>query len=167
MSHHVPDSLVDKLAIRAFEPPLSDRRWNAEIRDLSDPVNVGLLIVDFETEVTMNGIADFIGNHTGSYAQEIVQALAVVQSTRAAELLAHILETASAAGMTHPAIQSDRGGLAPFSITSFRELHGDKWRAALDNMYRLADQIDFEQVWADLDAYTRAHHERFETALRS
>jgi len=159
------DSLLEMLSARAYEPPLSERLWNGQIRDLSDPVNVGLLLVAFEIQLLMNGIADGLGN-MGDYTHEIVQALVAIECKPAAAVLSRILDVARQAGMTPDAIEADRSAFAPGSITSFRERHGDKWRAALDEMWRLEEELEFEQIRAALEAFIHTHRERFEVALR-
>ncbi len=51
----MPDELLSQFSIKIYEPPLSELRDSGTIRNLSDPIAVMMLIVDFETEVTMNG----------------------------------------------------------------------------------------------------------------
>lgn len=159
------ESLSDRLAILAYDQPLSDRRWDGRIRDLADPVNVALLVMDFETEVMMNGIADCIGNHTGSYTAEIGLALRAIGCDQQADLLQQILDAGAAVGMTHEAVQADRSALAPYTITSFRAIHGEKWDAALRNIQTLADLIDFEQSREGLEQYVQAHRSAFDAVL--
>ena len=157
--------ILSELSIRLYEPPLSALRDNGGIADLSNPLSVVMLLIDFETEVSMNGIADFIGNSTGLYANETVVALELIGCKTAAVTLKTILQVASAAGMTHEAIQADRAGLAPYTLTSFSELHGRKWDSALGKINQLCNTIDFEHILRAAEAFIANHRSTFETAL--
>ena len=42
-----------QFTIKIYEPPLSLIRDRGEVQDLSNPIHVLLLVVDFHTEVTM------------------------------------------------------------------------------------------------------------------
>ncbi|MFM8581356.1 MAG: hypothetical protein ACKOFW_07615 [Planctomycetaceae bacterium] len=66
--------LLGEFSIKIHRPPLSDIRDNGTIQDLSKPIAVVMLVVDFDTEISVNGLIDFIGNSTGLYAKETVAA---------------------------------------------------------------------------------------------
>ena len=151
--------------MRIYEPPLSELRDSGALTDLSNPVSVVMLLIDFETEVSMNGIADYIGNSTGLYAKETVAALEVIGCKTAADVLGRILDVASNAGMTHESIQAERSGLGPYALTSFSEMHGGKWDLALDEVDRLCNTIDFEHVLREVAIFVAEHRATFERAL--
>jgi len=157
--------LLDEFAVKAYEPPLSDHRDSGRVADTSDPLSLIMLVVDLETEVSMNGIADFIGNRTGLYAAETVVALEGIGCHAEASLLAEILKIAREAGMTHEAIQAERAGLAPYTVTSFAALHGPKWDHALARIGGLFQQIDFERVLGKAEAFVAEHEQVFRKAL--
>ena len=97
--------LLSEFAIKVYEPPLSLHRASGQIADTSDPVSVAMLVVDLDTEVAMNGMVNFIGNSTGLYASQTVEALERIGCAEDASVLRQILAAAEAAGMTHAAIQ--------------------------------------------------------------
>lgn len=160
-----PEALLTELSIKIYEPPLSEMREDGRICDLSDPAAVLMLIIDFETEVSMNGINNFLGNSSGQYAHETVAALQTIGAKTQANLLQKILTVAANAGMTHDTIQADRSGLEEFSITSFQKLHGDKWDAASAEIQELEEQIDYSDMFEWAEEYAGNHSAELHQAL--
>lgn len=160
-----PEDLLGELSIRIYEPPLSDMREDGRICNAADPVAVLMLILDFDTEVAMNGIDNFIGNSSGRYMRETITALQTIGAESQAALLEKILAVADEAGMTHDAIQEDRSGLDEFAITSFEKLHGDKWDAACDGIQALDEQIDYSDMLACAETYAGNHSAVLHRAL--
>lgn len=160
-----PSDLLSEFSIKIYEPPLSELRKNGAVRDLANPICVVMLIVDFETEVSMNGINNFIGNSTGLYAGETVAALRKIGCNVYAEQLRTILEIATAAGMTHDAIQQDLSGHEEYTITSFSEVHGEKWEAACDQIDNLGTEIDYADIMAHAEKFVARHLNAFRKAL--
>ncbi len=161
-----PSDLLSELSVKIYEPPLSQVRDSGKIADISSPVSVVMLLLDFETEVTMNGIVDFLGNSTGLYARETVLALKTIGCSTQAEKLDEILSLASQVGMTNDAIQSDRSGLRPFAVCSFSDVHGKKWDSVMEPIDELNTQIDFDELWEHAEAYVAANKAVLESALR-
>lgn len=157
--------LLSEFSIRIYEPPLSEMRDSGSIRDLSNPIAVAMLIVDFETEVSMNGINNFIGNSTGIYANETVDALEQIGCSTQAQHLRRILAVAVDAGMTHDAIQQDRSGLSEYEITSFAKLHGDKWDDASEEIDKLDSSIDYSDIMDHAERFVATHQNAFRAAL--
>jgi hypothetical protein len=157
--------LLDDFAIKAYAQPLALHRDSGRIADTSDPISVVMLVVDLDTEVAMNGIADFIGNRTGRYAAETVDALERIGSSSDAAKLQEILEVAAAAGMTHETIQAARTDLAQYTITSFATLHGTKWNPALTEIETICRTIDFNGVIQAARRYLMQHEAVFREAL--
>ena len=123
-----------------------------------------MLIVDFNTEIEMNGILNFIGNSTGLYARETVEALRIIGCDYDAETLKKILDSADDVDMTHAAIQTDRRSLEPYAVASFSSVHGDKWDEASTLIDSLEDEIDFGRVLNATEEFIELHKTRFEKA---
>jgi hypothetical protein len=163
----VPDhrATLSEFTIKIYEPPLSLIRDTDDIRDLSNPVHVLMLVVDFETEVSMNGMTNFLGNSTGRYARETAEALRLIGCAAAAERLRTIVAIGAAAGMTHESIQLERAELAPYSVASFADVHGDKWAAASDAIAREEEQIVFAEIWEAMERFVAKHHKALRSVL--
>jgi len=158
--------LLSEFSIKIYEPPLSELRDNGTIRDLSNPIAVVMLVIDFDTEISMNGINDFIGNSTGIYANETVAALETIGCSKQAQQLKKVLEIATAAGMTHDAIQQDRSGHSESTVTSFAKLHGDNWDNASKQISDVESAIDYPDIMAHAARFVEIHHEAFRAALK-
>ena len=59
----------------------------------------------------------------------------------------------------------DRAGLEEYTVTSFSDLHGDKWDAASDEIDGVADEIDFGIVGTNAERFVNQHKRVFEEAL--
>ena len=70
------------------------------------------------------------------------------------------------AGMTHETIQKDRAKLTEFTITSFKELHGDKWDDATKVICDIEDNIEYEKIYDALDKYVDINRDYFEQCLK-
>lgn len=151
--------LLSEFSIKIYEPPLSEMRDDNRIRDLTNPISVVMLIVDFETEVMMSGIINFIGNSTGAFANETVLALKAIGCDVQASLLQKILDIAAAAGMTHEAIQKERSGVVGYAVTSFTQTHGDKWNDATSLIFDLYSEVDYSDM---LDQAMKFMEKRFD-----
>lgn len=160
-----PADLLSELAVRIYEPPLAGIRESGAIADVSNPLCVLMLLIDFDTEVTMNGIVNFIGNSTGLYVEETVAALERIGCIEQANKLADILTAASEAGMTYETIQADRISVEPGTVTSFVKLHGQKWDEAAAKIDLIYENMDMGQVFEKAEQFLAEHRAIVETAL--
>ena len=161
----LPYELLSEFSIKIYEPPLNEIRDNGEITDLSNPIAVMMLVQYFQTEVEMGGIGSFLGNRTGVFANETVEALKNIGCDSQAATLKQILTIAAAAGMTHDAIQEDRSQLPEFAVTSFSDLHGDKWADASDKIEALDSEIDYDELSDRAEKFVELHAEAFQEAV--
>ena len=160
-----PADLLNEFSVKIYEPPLSSMRDDGTICEPSNRVAVLMLVVDFETEVSMNGINNFIGNSSGRFGNETVAALNTIGAQTQAALLERILTVAENAGMTHDAIQRERSGLGEFAVTTFKELHGDKWDVASAEIRDIESEIDYSDLMSCAQNYVQQHTEEFHKAL--
>lgn len=99
-----------------------DLRRSGAIAELSNPVAVLMLVIDFDTEVAMNGITDFLRNSTGIYGTETVRALSSgsdVRTTWPREEIGELAEKIDFAKLMEKA-------------TVFADEHGDALREVLE-----------------------------------
>lgn len=158
--------LLDKLAVRSQQPPLAAMRDTGAIRTPDDPVAVLMLVIDFDSAVTLHGIVDFLGNATGRYARETVAALRAIGCPTAAAALDEILRVAAAAGMTRDALQKEAAGEFPLPVSRARQLRGGAWAGTVDRIQELCDTIDFDLVTDQSADYVEANRETVTRALR-
>lgn len=161
-----PNDLLDELSVQIYSRPLSLHRDSGKIADVTDPLSVVMLLIDCTTEIDMNGFLDgFIGNSTGLYAWETVEALKVIGCPELAADLARILTLAIDAGVTHEAIQRDRSRFSAFTVTTFNQTHGDKWRDISRTISKLGDDLDFGPVYERLEVYVAEHFDVLQSHL--
>jgi len=161
-----PADILQAFSVQVYEPPLSHAREAKGFPDLTDPVTILMLAVDFETEVSMSGITDFIGNSTGRYAPQTVQALEVIGCREQAAQLREILRIASSAGMTHEAIQRDLEGHEAYEVVTFSQVHGSKWQAVTSAIAAAASAIDLDAIYEHAEAFIAANQGAFTAAIR-
>jgi hypothetical protein len=82
--------ILDELGVRIYQPPLLDLR--GRVRELPAAFRVPMLVIDFDTEVHMQGILGFLENSTGRYLKETVDALSAIGARRTAATMKGIEE---------------------------------------------------------------------------
>jgi hypothetical protein len=70
--------LLDQLLVRVFEPPLASLRDDERISDRSNPLAVVMLLIECETECSMNGIDGYLGNSSSRRLPETIDALRTI-----------------------------------------------------------------------------------------
>ena len=149
--------LLDDLSVRIYEPPLASIRDDGRIADTSNPLAVIMLLIDYETECSLNGITGYLGNASGQYLSQTIDALRMVGCSDHADVLQQIRTTAIDGGMTHDAVQRDRAHLEAFSVTSFAEVHGDKWDELSETLQDLHDSIDWDDLFPAMTEFVARH----------
>jgi hypothetical protein len=157
--------ILDALAVAAWAPPLRLLRESGAIGDVSHPLCVVMLLIDFDTEVLLNGIIGFIGNSTGRYARQTVAAFERVGCEEEAGTLLRILDHAEAAGITHEALQRARSAIAEYSVVTPAGMHGDGWDLVCARLSSMCDEIDMQAVFGKVGKFIMRHRQTFEQAL--
>ena len=116
--------ILNDLGIRGYERPLSDVRNLPTWPSLTSPLQVTLLVIDFDTEVAMNGILGFLENSTGAYLNQTIDVFVMLGSTQTAEVLQGIRAIMSKHAVTHEQLRAPYQNVSEYQITSFKELHG-------------------------------------------
>src|SRR5262245_26902696 len=115
--------LIEALSIRIYEPPLSIAR--DQLGEVAEALRIPILVLDFDTEVTMNGILGFLENSTGLFLRETIDAFDKIGASGTASILRAIEKTLEKHGVTPAKLRADFDGTDQYQITTFRELHGD------------------------------------------
>jgi hypothetical protein len=123
--------IIEALGAHIYAPPLSALR--SRLTELPAAMGVPMLVVDFDTEVHMQGIVGFLGNSTGRYLAETIEALRAIGASKTAGTLAEIR-----AILARPMI--DPGNRAPDEYTLDR-LWGAGGDAIRHKITTLAQQL--------------------------
>ena len=160
-------NLLSDLSVAIYKEPLCSFRNTAAFRDPGNPLAVVMLLIDYETGCSMNGIVTLLGNSTGTRMPETSAALSLIGCDSHAKALAEVCEIARESSMTYDAIQRDRASVENFAVTSFSSLHGDKWNDAIARIRLIHDAFDFDELWAKLGAYVEKHEPELRSRLSS
>jgi hypothetical protein len=162
--------ILDNLAIQIYEPPLSKLR--EDLRSIPKALRIPILIIDFDTEVHMNGILGFLENSTGLYLADTIDALETIAAHDTAETLRAIHRIMSEHGVTVQRLRSDFADATEFEITSFRELHGEELSQMADLIVRESKKLyvydrGAERVFDLLSAFLDCRRDEFLASLET
>jgi hypothetical protein len=152
-----PAELIEALSIRIYEPPLCTAR--EELRDIAEPLRVPILVLDFDTEVCMQGMLGFLENSTGLFFRETIAAFERIGAVETASVLRAIEKTLERHGVTPVRLRTDFAATQPYQITTFRELHGDLGTMPNEveedarRLYLYGKPGTREPVWSLLEAF--------------
>lgn len=150
-----PRELVEELSIRIYERPLSEAR--TRLLKIAEPLRVIILLLDFDTEVCMQGILGFLENSTGLFLAETVEAFRTIGASETVEVLRGIQKTLDKHGITPARLRADFNGSKQYQVTTFAEVHGDLGSLP-DEIEQDADRLylnvkNGEDIWSLLENY--------------
>jgi hypothetical protein len=162
--------ILDSLALQIYEPPLSKLR--EDLRSIREVLRISILIIDFDTEVHINGILGFLENSTGLYLTDTIEALETIAAHDTAKTLRAIHRIMSEHGVTVERLRSDFANAQEFQITSFNELHGEELSRMADLIVRESRELyvydrTTEQVFDLLLAYLERRRDEFVALLEA
>lgn len=138
-----PNDFVNELAIWIYDPSFEGPREN--LGNLPEPLRVFILVIDFDSEVAMDGMLGFLENSTGRYLAETIDALESIGAHVSATTLREIEGILEKYGVTHASLREKIQTTAhDFLVASFSEVHG----VELDEM---AEEIEKKSQWFTCD----------------
>jgi hypothetical protein len=152
-----PSKLIEALSTRIYEAPLSIAR--DRLNEIAEPLRVAMLVLDFDTELCMNGILGFLENSTGLYFPETIEAFDKIGASETVSVLRAIEKTLKKYGITTSRLRGDFVGTREYQITTFRELHGDlgtlpnEVEQDAQRLYLYAPTGSGEPIWTLLEAF--------------
>jgi hypothetical protein len=163
-----PRQLLDELSVRIYQPPLSSLR--EEPARLPEPLRVVTLLLDFDTEVTMQGLNGFLENSTGSSLTETIAAFEAIGAHQDAAVLTRIERIMTAHGVTTARLRADLQTLQHHQVTTWSETHGDSLRSMAEAIEREAEGLYLndqtsERFPALLETYVAARLDELQTTL--
>lgn len=133
------EELVQAFSISLDKPPLS--RLRATLGSWPEILRVLTLVIDFDTEVSMNGILGFLENSTGQWFGETIEAFDLIGATKTAAILRRVHEAMNQHGMTPATLRSGVNGATLYDVVSFDELHGAKSKDMSLEVMQIADGL--------------------------
>jgi hypothetical protein len=164
------DELLGRIGNSYEEPILSVRR-QPSWPNVSNPLHLALLLVDFDTELSMNGILGFLENSTGAFLDQTIDGFRLVGAGQTATTLSEIRDAMQRHSASHNQLRADFEGTSQYQITSFARLHPDR-EAFADEVERIAKSLYLngqsrESPFLLLEGYLEKHSEEFLSQLGS
>ena len=163
--------ILNEIGLKAYEKPLSTIRDLPEWPSLSNPLHVAILLLDFDIEVSMNGLLGFLENSTGAYLDQTIEAFRMLGVTQTAETLCRVREAMSRHSVTHQSLREPHLHTTEYQITSLRELHGSALDDFADEVSRLGDSLyvhdgSQDSPWPLVEVYLERHVTEIQSELR-
>ncbi|MCB9399070.1 MAG: DUF4375 domain-containing protein [Acidobacteria bacterium] len=122
--------------IRVFEEPFLSVRDEDGYPNLKNPLHLVVLLIDCDTESSMNGILGFLENSTGQHLRKTIEALDLIGATRSADVLRGLWELMESHSITWERLRRDFENHEMHELTSFSTLHGGEVDDFTDEVQR-------------------------------
>ncbi|MEK4661782.1 hypothetical protein MHH93_07805 [Priestia sp. FSL H7-0729] len=120
-----------------------------------------ILIIDLDTELSMNGMTGFLENASGQYLVETIAAMERIGNDADAVILKKIEQKLSESGITHGQLRDNVNGLSEDDITTSLQTHGEQIHEILQEIEleaaNLSMQADNEESFDLLYEYVDAN----------
>jgi hypothetical protein len=123
IEHLTASELLEELMVQAYNPPLVTFR-STRRTPIEGCLHRLLLFIDFDTEVSMQGILGFLENSNGEFLPDVIAMFEDIGATETSTLLREIARIMEQQGLTHARLRQDLEGHEEYELTSFSKLHG-------------------------------------------
>lgn len=124
-----------------------------------------VLLIDFDTELNMNGILGFLENSTGKYLNETIEALERIGAVHDANALKDIKRILEKYHLSTGQLNRDLQGLELYEINHFRQIHGIADDEFFEEIQLAAEKLTInsqeENIFAHLLTYIEANKMSF------
>ncbi|MFB6362676.1 DUF4375 domain-containing protein [Paenibacillus elgii] len=159
------DEIIDHVASNMYS------RENIQLKDeevffkLPALLRDIVLLVDFDTELNMNGILGFLENSTGKYLNETIEVLERIGAVHDANALIDIKRILGNYNLSTGQLHRDLQDLEPYEINHFEQAHtiaDDEFFAKIQHAAeKLTIDSQEENIFDHLIAYTEANKRSF------
>ena len=146
--------------VRIYDPEMTWRGAKEVFRQFPEPLQTILLVIDFDTEVSMNGIFGFLENSTSLYLDETIEAFAKIGALQTSKILAEVKTILKNHQTSTQDLRDEVNQMPLYSVTSFLETHGEyrkEMTAEIEevtaNLYVDSNAVSVEPVYLMLQAY--------------
>ncbi|MCP1307330.1 DMP19 family protein [Paenibacillus tyrfis] len=124
-----------------------------------------VLLIDFDTELIMNGILGFLENSTGKYLNETIEALERIGAVHDANALKDIKRILENYNLSTGQLHRDLQDLEPYEINYFRQVHAIADDEFFEEIQYAAEKLtngsQEENIFDHLLAYIEANKRSF------
>ncbi|QDV28628.1 hypothetical protein Spb1_04910 [Planctopirus ephydatiae] len=159
--HLTSRELIERLSTRIYDPSFCKAR--DQIFAVPSLLRVVVLVLDFDTEVNMQGMLGFLQNSTGRYLSETIESFHQIGAHATATILQNIHGILDTHGVSTSQLRSDFDRTTLYQVTNFNELHGDlgslpeEVEREAQRLFVYAESGCSEDVWSLLDAFVDAN----------
>jgi hypothetical protein len=140
-----PAAFLDDISVQIYSEPFASY-WE-DRRELPEVLRNVVLVIDFDTELNMEGLSGLLENRPGEFLPEMILALEVIGARETADALRSVQVVMAKHGITHAVLRGNFDDLEEFEITTWRQTHGEAATAMLDEVVatvgpRLRDPVE-------------------------
>ena len=158
------EDIVERIASHMYEGEFLSVRENLEI--IPELLKDIILIIDFDTELTMNGIVGFLENSSGIYFSETLDAFKRIELFQDLEVLNRIKSILLENGVMLETLREHVNNLTEYQVASFFEIHGNDLSSVFHSIENEADQLYLyrnDDIFKQLFHYVEANKEKLIT----
>jgi len=157
------EDIVERIASHMYEDEFLSLRENLEL--IPEVLKDIILIIDFDTELTMNGIVGFLENSSGFYLT--LDAFKRIQLFQDLEVLNRIKSILLENGVMLETLREHVNNLTEYQVASFLEIHGKELSSVFQSIENEADQLYLyrnDDIFKQLFFYVEANKEKLITS---
>lgn len=128
-----------------------------------------ILLIELDTELSMNGIAGYLENSSGQFISETTAVLQRIGNETDAEIMQSIQDILSANGVSVAQLRENVNGLSEGEVTNSLEVHGQQVHEVMQQVQHVAEgllmQSDNEEVFEMLYQYVDANMDSLKQQL--
>ncbi|NMI03070.1 hypothetical protein HF638_03730 [Paenibacillus sp. SZ31] len=138
--------------------------------DLPQVLRDTILIIDLDTELSMNGMTGFLENASGQYLGETIAAMERIGNEADTVILKKIEQILSESGVTPGQLRDNVNGLSEDDITTSLQTHGEQIHEVLKQIEleagNISMQSDNEESFDLLYQYVDANKDRLKQEMQ-
>lgn len=133
--------ILNEIGLKAYSKPLNGIRRLPSWPSLNDPLHVAVLLVDFDTEVTMNGLLGFLQNSTGAYLDQTIEACRLLGAKQTTDTLCRVREVMARCDVSHQRLRELFLHTVEHQVVASSELHDGSLDDFTDEVERLENKL--------------------------
>ena len=142
------EEIIEHVYINLYEKDYYDIRENEIFNSLPVLIKDIILLIDFDTELNMNGILGFLENSTGLYLDDTIEVLERIGATEDYEILKNIKDIMLRYNVGTKRLRDNVNQGSQYEITSFLKIHGQEY-------YSMAEEINIVAEGLYINHYER------------
>lgn len=157
LSSLTAEDICGNISLNLYEPQNSIIRDEGNFSSLPDIIKDIILIIDFDTELNINGILGFLENSTGIYLEDTIKTLKKIEAYEDANVLDNIQKIMLRYGISPKQLRNNLSTSSHYDITSFSKIHGNVFNNMEDEILAEAEGLylyqDERNIFTNLFKY--------------